>query len=273
MAQRTCSVDGCNKKFVAKGLCGMHYQRVRSGGSLVVERRERSVCCVADCARFVNSYGYCAMHWLRLQRSGDVADPGSFSYSETGLCTVQGCDAPHVAKGYCNMHYLRAKKGSVHLKEDFDCERCGERFTRPFKGNPKAIRFCSHACRYATQLDICRERYPELYARNVLWRKNNADSVKAIMHRRRAAKTSGGLFRVSGADIARLVSRYGNECAYCRVAPYEHLDHVIPLARGGQHRIGNLLPACEACNLSKAAKLVSEWRLARPVPRRFRNRG
>ena len=34
----------------------------------------------------------------------------------------------------------------------------------------------------------------------------------------------------------------------------------IPISRGGSHGVGNLLPACERCNKSKATKLLIEWR-------------
>jgi 5-methylcytosine-specific restriction endonuclease McrA len=37
-------------------------------------------------------------------------------------------------------------------------------------------------------------------------------------------------------------------------------DHIIPLARKGTHSIGNLVPACHACNASKGKKLISEWK-------------
>lgn len=33
-----------------------------------------------------------------------------------------------------------------------------------------------------------------------------------------------------------------------------HVDHLIPLARGGAHAIANLVPACQRCNLVKSAK-------------------
>lgn len=38
------------------------------------------------------------------------------------------------------------------------------------------------------------------------------------------------------------------------------MDHVVPLSRGGRHSIGNILPACESCNLSKHASYLVEWR-------------
>lgn len=41
------------------------------------------------------------------------------------------------------------------------------------------------------------------------------------------------------------------------------MDHVIPLARGGRHGIGNVLPACQPCNSSKGARLLAEWNVSR----------
>lgn len=37
-----------------------------------------------------------------------------------------------------------------------------------------------------------------------------------------------------------------------------HVDHIMPLSKGGQHRPSNLAVACKTCNLSKGAKLPSE---------------
>lgn len=53
-------------------------------------------------------------------------------------------------------------------------------------------------------------------------------------------------------------------CWYCGVPlnPFcnFHVDHVIPLSRGGSNEIENLAPACEPCNLYKGSMLVEEWR-------------
>lgn len=37
-----------------------------------------------------------------------------------------------------------------------------------------------------------------------------------------------------------------------------HLDHVIPLSRGGEHSYANVKAACARCNLVKGSKLLSE---------------
>lgn len=210
------------------------------------------------------------MHGLRLARYGDVNHPGRNVRSQTGVCSAPGCDGTHVAKGLCTKHYQQMQNHGSLLVDELTCARCGDLFTRPYKGNPHAVRFCSHACRYAEQLDG--HRADPLRAEKLRkWRADNPEKLKAHLLKRDNLKRGHGVgFVVSGRDLARLVRRFSGMCAYCGERPYEHFDHVIPLARGGRHCIANLLPACASCNLSKGAKLVSEWRLLAPVPRRFR---
>lgn len=68
-------------------------------------------------------------------------------------------------------------------------------------------------------------------------------------------------FVVLDSDLRRLLDRHRGLCAYCHSRPFEHWDHIIPIARGGAHSIGNLTPACARCNLSKQAKLPIQFRL------------
>lgn len=39
---------------------------------------------------------------------------------------------------------------------------------------------------------------------------------------------------------------------------HRHVDHIVPLSKGGAHRSSNLAIACDACNLSKGAKQPEE---------------
>lgn len=54
-------------------------------------------------------------------------------------------------------------------------------------------------------------------------------------------------------------------CHYCgKTFPPDDLtmDHIIPVARGGTSTKGNVVPACFACNQSKAAQTPAEQILA-----------
>ena len=51
-------------------------------------------------------------------------------------------------------------------------------------------------------------------------------------------------------------------CHYCgRPTPPADLtmDHIVPLARGGQSTRGNVVPACKQCNNKKKQLLPIEW--------------
>jgi 5-methylcytosine-specific restriction endonuclease McrA len=54
----------------------------------------------------------------------------------------------------------------------------------------------------------------------------------------------------------------GQRCVYCAV-PLDQstatLDHVVPLARGGEHNPGNLVVACAPCNRLKGDLLPYEF--------------
>lgn len=53
---------------------------------------------------------------------------------------------------------------------------------------------------------------------------------------------------------------WGHRCIYCN-APASHLEHIIPLSRGGDDVRENVAPACSDCNLSKGDKTLVEWAL------------
>lgn len=57
-----------------------------------------------------------------------------------------------------------------------------------------------------------------------------------------------------------VLRRDGQVCTYCgdTDGPH-HIDHVVPLSRGGLSVLSNLVVACYACNASKRDKLVEEW--------------
>lgn len=45
-------------------------------------------------------------------------------------------------------------------------------------------------------------------------------------------------------------------CTFCRAAPVEEVDHLIPVARGGPDRLENYAGICRACNMRKSRHLL-----------------
>ena len=88
------------------------------------------------------------------------------------------------------------------------------------------------------------------------WSIKNPERQAAIYAKRSFAKRGGVCYKITLVELTKL---YLDPCAYCG-APSEHIDHIVPLSRGGKHSIGNLTGACKSCNLSKAAKFITEWK-------------
>lgn len=86
-------------------------------------------------------------------------------------------------------------------------------------------------------------------------RENHPERVREASRRRRARIRGNGVESFSAGEWAAVVTKYGGLCAYCGDRPWEHMDHVVPIALGGPHSISNVVPACAFCNRSKGANV------------------
>lgn len=90
------------------------------------------------------------------------------------------------------------------------------------------------------------------------WCRNNPQKQKASKARRRARETAA-VRALTEDQWLEKVESYGQCCAYCGLylkAGEVTQDHVVPLVKGGDHTIENVVPACLTCNLSKGVKLM-----------------
>jgi hypothetical protein len=70
MGKHTCSVDGCDGRVLAKGLCGKHYRRQQRNGTTELLRK-RTYCSIEGCNIRANTDGICSKHLWRLRSNGD----------------------------------------------------------------------------------------------------------------------------------------------------------------------------------------------------------
>ena len=75
--------------------------------------------------------------------------------------------------------------------------------------------------------------------------------------KRRRARERSRVNRIEILDRDKWVCSY---CACALDAEIARVDHIIPISKGGTSDPDNLAAACFACNASKGAKLLSEWR-------------
>lgn len=104
-------------------------------------------------------------------------------------------------------------------------------------------------------------------ARCEAWVKSHPEHTKANTARRRARlRAAGG--QITATDIA---AQYDTQRATCHYCPSSiahgrfHVDHYVPLAKGGSNEPSNMVLACPECNKAKKDLLPEAWsaRLAR----------
>ena len=91
------------------------------------------------------------------------------------------------------------------------------------------------------------------------WRKLNPEraaiNAKVNKHRRRAKEASAvGSF--SSSNVKTIYKLQRGKCACCKIGLNKkyHVDHIVPLARGGTNYSNNLQLLCKPCNLTKSAR-------------------
>lgn len=104
-----------------------------------------------------------------------------------------------------------------------------------------------------------RERSAENVERARAWKEANPERARDLFRlarSRRRARIKGSEGSHTLEDLADIFEAQRGRCAYCRVklTGKKHVDHIVPLARGGSNGRGNLQYLCPPCNQSKSAK-------------------
>lgn len=135
-----------------------------------------------------------------------------------------------------------------------DCHHCDSPL--PEDRHPLK-KYCSPRCSYAARY----ARNPEKYKKQAKqYLKDNPEKMRAV-RRRRKGQLKSVAFRFTEQDWIGLLRQYRNCCAYCgERSDSLQREHIIPLSRGGRHSVGNIVPACQACNYRKHTKLLVEFR-------------
>ncbi len=145
-------------------------------------------------------------------------------------------------------YVLVKKKGFIPPVEKRVCKTCLESFplNRDYFGNtPNG--------NYRWQCRSCMRNHVKNYST----KNPDAAKTRSIVRKEREA---GGR-EISVDDVNYLMNRYSRRCAYCDVALGSdfHVDHVLPVAKGGSNELNNLAVCCPKCNLAKHAKTVQEF--------------
>ena len=171
----------------------------------------------------------------------------------------------------------------------YQCNQCNKMKTEEeyYKARGKPLPKCKECCKlnakekYENNKDqislrirnykkIQKENNSEVYkkcllsnkTRQAIYQKTDKGKLvnKICQHKRRELVKSNNS-DVTTEKLKGLLLSQQNKCFYCskilNLEEYRavHLDHVIPLSKGGLHRMDNVVWACSTCNQSKSNKL------------------
>lgn len=206
------------------------------------------------------------------------------------------CSRCHQCKPATPQHFSREARHSDGLRAD--CKRCEHERSRQYRKlnveklrerqrkyhSANAERLREYKRRYYNahaekkrewQRDYRLTHIAEVTARNRRWDAENPDRARArrrryaVAHpeqaaarsRNRRARERGATGKHTIADVRAQLKRQKSKCYYChaKLDSGYHVDHVVPLSRGGANDPANIVIACPSCNRRKNTKLPHEW--------------
>lgn len=100
----------------------------------------------------------------------------------------------------------------------------------------------------------------KLRARCRAYKKSNPQVTRAYNENRRARKaaTNGA---ISSEQFEIILKKQKYRCSWCAasIKKKAHMDHRVPLSKGGEHSIRNVVGSCPTCNMRKSAKDPIVW--------------
>jgi 5-methylcytosine-specific restriction endonuclease McrA len=111
---------------------------------------------------------------------------------------------------------------------------------------------------YYEHLEVMRARARERGKQRRHTYNFDLDKKRESVARRRARIKGTQVERI---DRALVYDRFAGRCYLCgREVPRDgwHLEHIIPVSKGGSHTYTNVAVACPACNFAKAGRLLED---------------
>lgn len=160
------------------------------------------------------------------------------------------------------------KYGHTSERKRLGCVQCNRERAKAWYWNNKPQALARRSAYRAAHPEQYREygaKFRSLFperkkASSTKWQENNPIKRAASEQRRRARKRQvGGQF--TECDVVRLLIAQSGRCEWCNACLDEkfHIDHIVPISRGGGNDAANICLSCPSCNIKKGAKLPSEF--------------
>lgn len=156
------------------------------------------------------------------------------------VCKNGHCDRRHVSTGKCMRCSVMWALKTYYLDVD--------------KSRDKNRIKAKKASQYYIEYRI--RNKDQIAARIKKWHSENIDRRRAHVRNRRARLLNVGGSHTT-ADIERIYREQRGCCAWCRKKVKfgeRHVDHIVPVHKGGSNDPANLAISCKTCNHRKSAK-------------------
>lgn len=94
----------------------------------------------------------------------------------------------------------------------------------------------------------------------IQWNAANREKIRALCHKHRKFKVVQKK-NFTAADVVRKFIEQQGACAYCGIDVVDdyHIDHIVPVSKGGANDVKNIHVVCPKCNRKKLAKLEADF--------------
>ena len=168
---------------------------------------------------------------------------------ELKKCTKGGENKPNT-----NEYFAFQNKSKGTLKAS--CKVCDKEYRENNKDKIREYRENNKEY-YKEYRENNKEHYKDLFKK---YYENNKDKYKEYNHKRRALKVgNGGSYTKS--QWLDTLEYFDYKCAYTGecIKHSCHVEHIVPISKGGTSYIWNLVPSTASANLSKQNRDMEEW--------------
>jgi 5-methylcytosine-specific restriction endonuclease McrA len=267
---RLCSINGCARPHAARGWCATHYMRWRQHGdplTLLIRERTGIRSCFR-CERTPDEVPF-RLDPRAPDGLGAYCKPCERDYNRDHF--RRNRDA-RLADNRVRYHrnrerYLAAQRlyrvANIDRIRAYDRERSRGNRTNIERArlwrlaNPERYSVVKHAWYVANR--------PRIAEASRAWRERNPVRYRQLRceaQSRRRVRQRGFDGKIERIDRRAIWERDGGICGLCaRPVRFQimELDHIKPLARGGEHTASNVQPTHRRCNRRKAAQEVPRW--------------
>lgn len=190
-------------------------------------------------------------------------------YPSCKECRKKSLDNPltkQKKKEYMKKYWQENKEKLIEQNKQYrneNLDKCLETCRNYYKNNKEKC--LENKQEYYLKNKETIKQYRKEYRNNMTEEQIQKERLRSIVRGHKRRKVTGNHLSIK--IIRELLEQYKYKCYYCnsKIIHTErnsyHIDHYVPIAKGGTAEISNLVISCPTCNMSKGAKMPHEFML------------